>query len=217
MTAQDKDRIECAIRHIQTAVDIDPWAVEIAVDAMERQDAKIIPIRNGEEFATCPNCGHDLMYHREGFCEWCGQKYEMLLQEDGGRVMTNKEKMIRILCDVLDGCPLLYPCDKLWSPEGWCKDHCKAGQQEPDAECWLKYAEVMTDSRDKDKKISLEDAEYAIEQLPFAQPEIIRCKDCKWWSNDDYRECSNPNYDDGYVTPAGFYCGYAERRTDEQN
>ena len=84
MKAQEKDRIECAIRHIQTAVDIDPWAVEIAVDAMEKQDAKIIPIRNGDEFVTCPNCGHDLMYHREGFCEWCGQKYEMLLQEDGG-------------------------------------------------------------------------------------------------------------------------------------
>ena len=84
MTTQEKDRIECAIRHIQTAVDVDPWAREIAVDAMERQDAKIILIRNGDEFATCPNCGHDLMYHREGFCEWCGQKYEMLLQEDGG-------------------------------------------------------------------------------------------------------------------------------------
>ncbi len=33
-------------------------------------------------------------------------------------------------------------------------------------------------------------------QLPYAQPKIIRCKDCKWWSNDDYRECSSPNYDD---------------------
>ena len=54
----------------------------------------------------------------------------------------------------------------------------------------------------------------AISALPSAQPEIIRCKDCKWWSNDDYRECSSPNYDDGYVTSAGFYCGYAERRTD---
>lgn len=30
------NRIACAIRHIQTAVDVDPWAVEIAVDAMER-------------------------------------------------------------------------------------------------------------------------------------------------------------------------------------
>ena len=36
MTAQEKDRIECAIRHIQTAVDVDPWAKEIAVDAMEK-------------------------------------------------------------------------------------------------------------------------------------------------------------------------------------
>lgn len=59
------------------------------------------------------------------------------------------------------------------------------------------------------------DVRCVLSDLPSAQPEIIRCKDCKWWSNDDYRECSNPNYDDGYVTPAGFYCGYAERRTDE--
>ena len=35
MTAQEIDRIECAIRHIQTATDIDPWAVEIAVEAMK--------------------------------------------------------------------------------------------------------------------------------------------------------------------------------------
>ena len=55
-------------------------------------------------------------------------------------------------------------------------------------------------------------AKIQLKDLPSAQPEIIRCKDCKWWSNDDYRECSSPNYDDGYVTPAGFYCGYAERR-----
>ena len=32
----------------------------------------------------------------------------------------------------------------------------------------------LFDSRDKDKKISLEDAEYAIEQLPSAQPETAR-------------------------------------------
>ena len=52
-------------------------------------------------------------------------------------------KQLQVLADVLDGCPLTQPCDKLFSPEGWCKEHCKAGQQEPDAECWLKYAEVM--------------------------------------------------------------------------
>ena len=68
---------------------------------------------------------------------------------------------------------------------------------------------------ENDEVIDKDDAVEAMRLLPSAQPEIIRCKDCKWWSNDDYRECSSPNYDDGYVTPAGFYCGYAERRTDE--
>lgn len=29
------DRIECAIRHIESSVDIDPWACEIAVHAMQ--------------------------------------------------------------------------------------------------------------------------------------------------------------------------------------
>ena len=37
MTDKERDRIECAIRHIQTAVDVDPWAAELAVAAMKAQ------------------------------------------------------------------------------------------------------------------------------------------------------------------------------------
>lgn len=37
MTQKEIDRIESAIRHIQTATDIDPWAAEIAVAAMQKQ------------------------------------------------------------------------------------------------------------------------------------------------------------------------------------
>ena len=55
-----------------------------------------------------------------------------------------QSKQLQVLANVLDGCPLTQPCDRMWKPEGWCKEHCKPGQQEPDAECWLKYAEVMT-------------------------------------------------------------------------
>ena len=33
----NKDRIENAIRHIKTAADIDPWAMEIAVEAMMKE------------------------------------------------------------------------------------------------------------------------------------------------------------------------------------
>lgn len=52
-------------------------------------------------------------------------------------------KQLQILADVLDGCPLTQPCDKMWRG-GWCEEHCKNNKlQEPDAECWLKYAEVM--------------------------------------------------------------------------
>ena len=37
MTKYEIDRIQNAIRHIQTAVDVDPWAVQIAVEAMRKQ------------------------------------------------------------------------------------------------------------------------------------------------------------------------------------
>ena len=37
MTPQEIDRIENAIRHIQTATDIDPWAAEIAVESMRKR------------------------------------------------------------------------------------------------------------------------------------------------------------------------------------
>jgi len=58
-------------------------------------------------------------------------------------VPSANSKQLQILANVLDGCPLTQPCDKMWKSEGWCKEHCKPGQQEPNAECWLKYAEVM--------------------------------------------------------------------------
>ena len=45
MTTQ-KDRIEAAIRHIQTSADIDPWAMEFAVDALKAQIDKDINVPN---------------------------------------------------------------------------------------------------------------------------------------------------------------------------
>ena len=45
-----------------------------------------------------------------------------------------------------------------------------------------------------------------IEDLPSAQPEITRCKDCEHWTNDD---CP---FAWGKVEDA--FCSYAERRTD---
>ena len=62
------------------------------------------------------------------------------------------------------------------------------------------------------------DLQECIENLPSAQPEIIRCRDCKhWdetWTNDwspDYHYC--PMVDG--IHKGDFYCADAERRTDE--
>ena len=65
-----------------------------------------------------------------------------------------------------------------------------------------------------------------IKKLPSAQPEVIRCKNCRWWDKYD-------DYDNGYCMAAkhgywsehweirirrtykgDFYCADAERRTD---
>ncbi len=56
--------------------------------------------------------------------------------------MDTLQKQLNILAGVLDGCPLFFPCDEFGLSD-WCRNHCKDGQMEPDAECWLKYAEEM--------------------------------------------------------------------------
>ena len=53
----------------------------------------------------------------------------------------------KVLADVLDGSPLNYPCNKMWRSDA-CEEYCKNNNlQEPDAECWLRYAEVMANEK----------------------------------------------------------------------
>ena len=97
MKPQEIDRIKCAIRHIQTAVDVDPWAREIAIEAMEKQIPKkptedidrawSIPCRQ----AVCPECDCYLgQIHFLGdgkrkiaYCERCGQAVDFSEWKDG--------------------------------------------------------------------------------------------------------------------------------------
>ena len=69
MKPHEIDRIESAIRHIKTSADVDPWAMEIAVKAMEKQ----IPTqpKRSTAFYFCPNCGsYD---YTIPYCRFCGQ------------------------------------------------------------------------------------------------------------------------------------------------
>ena len=73
---QEKDRIQNAIRHIQTAVDIDPWVVDIAVEAMEKQIPKKVRITTSTK--RCSVCGRQLsgignIHPERNYCQRCGQ------------------------------------------------------------------------------------------------------------------------------------------------
>lgn len=61
-----------------------------------------------------------------------------------------------------------------------------------------------------------DDAVEAIEGLPSAQPEIIRCKDCRYYqdNNDGYPHI-NCKWDANETPDADDFCSGAERRTDE--
>ena len=52
-----------------------------------------------------------------------------------------------------------------------------------------------------------------IKALPSAQPEIVRCKDCKWFHDIG---CAIRIVDDSDEPSENDYCSFAERRTDEQ-
>lgn len=98
----ETERIQNAIRHIQTAVDVDDWAREIAADAMEKQIPKkpvmgyafpeklreVIKINDAERAESktdcCPKCGRTLGVSQfvktqtglavgDKFCKRCGQ------------------------------------------------------------------------------------------------------------------------------------------------
>ena len=83
MTPQEIDRIECAIRHIQTSTDIDSWATEIAIEAMQKQipqkAMKSIDVYDKNLYKLyCPTCGVLVAYgnSRVGFMNKVSKGYE---------------------------------------------------------------------------------------------------------------------------------------------
>ena len=52
-----------------------------------------------------------------------------------------------------------------------------------------------------------------LKKLPSAQPEIVRCKDCKWFGEIG---CAVQIVDESDRPSENDFCSFAERRTDEQ-
>ena len=90
MTQREIDRIKNAIRHIESSLDVDPWAAEIAVEAMRKQipekPMKSLDVDTKSLYRLyCPTCGVKIghgnsrvgyivkTYGSEKYCDNCGQ------------------------------------------------------------------------------------------------------------------------------------------------
>lgn len=60
------------------------------------------------------------------------------------------------------------------------------------------------------KMLSREDAIYILESMPSAQPEIIRCKDCRKNPNWEWVGCPMTGKD---TRKPDDFCSYAERKS----
>ena len=84
ITISDSDRIECAIRHIESSLDVDQWARDIAVNAMEKQIPKKVRITTSTK--RCATCGRQLsgignIHPRRNYCQGCGQAIDWTVGE----------------------------------------------------------------------------------------------------------------------------------------
>lgn len=90
MMTNETDRIQNAIRHIQTAVDVDPWAVEIAVEAMEKQIPKkpynshYKQLHNEIKLHNCYRCVSCdyVVTYTQNYCGNCGQSIDWMEGEE---------------------------------------------------------------------------------------------------------------------------------------
>lgn len=94
----------------------------------------------------------------------------------------------------------------------------KALEQEPCEDCISRQDAIDAVRKAYENDEMLDGYEYRLGELPSAQPEIIRCRECKYAEVADKEDTQ-----DGYICQfhrgsiwfSGSYCSWAERRTDE--
>ena len=81
---------------------------------------------------------------------------------------------------------------------------------------------TLPTSEDGENWIRTEDVRQSLLTMPSAEPEIIHCRECKYAHltySGDCKYCDKWVDDDEFkltlYLDGDFYCGYAERRTDE--
>ena len=165
MTAQEIDRIQNAIRHIQTSVDVDPWAVEIAVEAMKKQIsekpfANIDVCNKNLGYLYCPTCceavgvynkrlKNTAMYNSAN-SKICAQCEQMKLSEaitHCEEVAEESEKEFRLCPYPTEDCNGTQDCRCLENGEG--KGCLKCAAEHKQLAEWLKELKEFRERNEK--------------------------------------------------------------------
>lgn len=80
--------------------------------------------------------------------------------------------------------------------------------------------EVYKDIREVDAILKCnKEIRIALRSMPSAQSGVIRCKNCKYWKQQNNYQSFGfcENVDMWTYTDGGHYCGYAKRKNDEVN
>lgn len=242
MTKEEIDRIECAVRHIKTAIDIDDWAKDIAIVAMQNMIANC----NAEKLIDNENLQNDENSIDDEtpcvlFCNW--NTANEFIEND-----KNIEDCLVISSYLDDNEAILVTKDEFldwvrgnnddtvsiqtYMQCAWERDIAIGQLQE------LGYGfgeKIRTDGGCISRQTAIDalikaDYEFTgilseprarmfeqtINALPLVQPDIVRCKDCKFYAlmNRETKSgiCGlllHQNIGDDW------YCAGAERRTDD--
>ena len=126
-----------------------------------------------------------------------------------------------------DECSLCYEQGNMGEQKGALDMAIKALEQQPCGDTISRQAAIdaltaLEEPAPTARHLSgIYDCEDAIKALPSAQPEIIRCKDCKHWRAGTAFSYCDKLYGMGvldaldYMVAEDDYCSMAERRTDE--
>ena len=181
MTDQER-RIQSCIDHINTAVDVDPWAKELVAE----MGKEILKAQLSKEDTTSD----------------CISRQEAIRIASGYCHFTNVAKELEKL-------PSVQPVDKDINVS--CKD---AISRQAVIDICNNVIDLWEGQLGEGALVAIKNA---INNLPSAQPDIIRCRDCKHYYFADNRIPQERRYTCelyGDRWQPDDYCSSAERRTD---
>ena len=188
-------------------------AINMAINALKAQLSSCSEI---------PNSSDDLISRQAAIdAVEFGITYAKVLNKETGEVMelfkkSNEE--LQKAVDRIEALPSAQP------EQSNASEFCRKRADFYSDMCMNLIGEMVKSVKIESVKISENGIEFIKEQPP-AQPEIIRCKDCRFWQNQEEGVvevpiCARPEnrhekHPFRFIVGADGYCSFAERITDE--